>query len=248
MMELDPLFLTFLIFVAAILYSSVGHGGASGYLAAMAWMNVTPTVMKPTALALNILVATIATVKYRRVGAFSGSLFWPLVTTSIPLAFLGGRVSMPFDWYRVAIGLVLIYAAGYGLYYTYHDPKILDPLQTPARWLLFLSGGSIGFLSGLTGVGGGIFLSPLLLWNRWAEIRTISGVSAAFILVNSIAGLFGSFSQGITVSSQFPLWALAAIAGGWIGSEWGSKYFDRTTLYRLLSLVLGIAGFKNLFH
>jgi uncharacterized membrane protein YfcA len=245
-MELDTILLTSLIFLVAILYSSVGHGGASGYLAAMACIGIAPAVMKPTALGLNILVATIATVKYGQVGAFSLPLFWPLVTTSIPLAFLGGRFSLPADWYQVAIGLVLIYAAGYGLYRSYQVPQSLTSVILPARWLLLLVGGSIGFLSGLTGVGGGIFLSPILLFNRWAEIRTISGISAAFILVNSIAGLLGASFQGTTVSEQFPLWALAAIAGGWLGSEWGSQHFDRTTLYRLLSLVMGIAGLKNL--
>lgn len=234
--------LTILIFITAILYASVGHGGASGYLAAMALMGVSPTEMKPTALTLNIFVALIATVKFYRVKAFSFAIFWPLVIISIPCAFIGGTLALPPYLYKPVIGLILIYAAGYSLYRASHFSTYQT--VTVSKLSLLISGGVIGLLSGLTGVGGGIFLSPLLILNRWAEVRTISGISAAFILVNSIAGLLGTFSKGITLNSSLPFWVIAAVLGGFIGSEYGSEHFGNQTIQFLLAIVLAIAGIK----
>ncbi|MGL5035079.1 MAG: sulfite exporter TauE/SafE family protein [Microcystaceae cyanobacterium] len=234
--------LTILIFITAILYSSVGHAGASGYLAVMALMGISPTEMKPTALALNIFVALIATVKFYRVKAFSLAIFWPLVMGSIPCAFIGGTLSLPSYFYKPIIGLILIYAAGYSLYRT--GVFLAYQTVTVSKSNLFISGGFIGLLSGLTGVGGGIFLSPLLLLNRWAEVRTISGISAAFILVNSIAGLWGTYSQGMTLNPNLPLWGIAAILGGFIGSDYGSKYLSNKTIQFLLAILMAIAGIK----
>jgi uncharacterized protein len=231
-----------LIFVAAMLYASVGHAGASGYLAAMALFGVAPAVMKPTALALNILVAVIATLKFYRVGAFSWRIFLPLAAGSIPLAWLGGTLTLPGHVYKPLVGVVLIYAAWASLRRASAPPGGL--VGTPSLPVLFLCGAALGFLSGLTGVGGGIFLSPLLLFLRWAEVRTISGIAAAFILVNSIAGLLGVMRVAPALPEALPLWALAAVTGGFIGAELGSRRLGNAGIQRALALVLVIAGAK----
>jgi uncharacterized protein len=239
---MTDIFLTVLIFAAALLYSSVGHGGSSGYLAAMAILGVAPDVMKPTALVLNILVATIVTVKFHRAGWFQWSLFWPFAIASIPFSFLGGSLSLPSTFYKPIVGVVLIYAA-YRLFRTSQidTPIIAKAIPLPAA---LVSGGSIGLLSGLTGVGGGIFLSPLMLLMGWAPPKPTAGVSAAFILVNSIAGLLGHLSSVKSLPSAVPMWAIAAVMGGYLGAEYGSKRLGNVTLKRLLAIVLVIAGLK----
>ncbi|MGQ0762695.1 MAG: sulfite exporter TauE/SafE family protein [Acidobacteriota bacterium] len=235
--------LTVLIFAGALLYSSVGHAGASGYLAAMALLGVSAAVMKPTALTLNILVASIATVKFYRAGCFSFRLFWPFALASIPFAFLGGYITLPGHWYKTLVGVILLLAA-YKLFRIASQATGQGAVRHIPLWAGLLSGAVIGMLSGLTGTGGGIFLSPLLLFMGWAEIRQTSGVSAAFILANSISGLLGNISSiGSIPSSIFAL-APAAILGGFIGAEFGSKRLASAKLRRLLALVLIVAGFK----
>jgi hypothetical protein len=237
--------LTVLILVAALLYSSVGHAGASGYLAAMALLGIAPDVMKPTALVLNILVATIATIKFYRAGCFSWSIFLPFAITSIPLSFIGGSISLPSYLYKPIVGLILLYAA-YRLFRVNSAHGAIEIKSIPL-WSALLSGAGIGLLSGLTGTGGGIFLSPLLLFMGWAETRQTSGVSAAFILANSIAGLFGNLASTAYLPSSIPVWAGAAIIGGFVGAEYGSKRLGNVTLRRLLAVVLVIAGLKMIF-
>ncbi len=239
---MTELWLALLIFVAAVLYSSVGHGGASGYLAAMALFGMTPTVMKPTALVLNIIVAAITTVKFYRAGAFDRSLFWRFAIGSIPCAFLGGMISIPTQIYKPIVGVVLLYAsARLGFNSVQSEPK---ETKSPSTWLPIILGMAIGLLSGLTGVGGGIFLSPLLLLTGWAAVKETAGVSAAFILVNSIAGLLGYLTKLPTLPSGLWLWAIAAAGGGWIGAEYGSQRIGGKSLQRLLAVVLSIAGIK----
>lgn len=242
--DTDSLILAALIALAALLYSAVGHGGASGYLAAMSLFGLAPAIMKPTALVLNIAVASIALYKFYRSGAFSWRLFWPIALLSVPCAYLGGTISLPGHWYKPLVGLVLLYAAGRSFYCAKKYP--VYHVQTVAYPILMLVGAALGLLSGLTGVGGGIFLSPLLLFFRWAEIRVISGISAAFILVNSIAGLLGVLSKTSldVLPKALPLWALIAVLGGYIGAEYGSKRLASPTLQKLLALVLLIAGIK----
>ena len=234
-----------LIFAAAVLYSSVGHAGASGYLAAMALFGVAPAVMKPAALSLNILVAAITSWKFYRAGCFSWRIFWPFALASVPCAFIGGALSLPTTVYKPIVGVVLLYAAVW-LFRNARSTTLALTKPLPVVPALALGVG-IGLLSGLTGVGGGIFLSPLLLFMEWADTRQASGVSAVFILVNSIAGLGGHLSSLSSLPRSIAVWAAAAIVGGWIGAEWGSRRLAGTSLRRLLAVVLVVAGLKLMF-
>jgi len=228
------------IFLIAILYSSVGHGGASGYLAVMALLAVTPEITRPTALVLNVFVATIGTIQFYRAGYFSWRIFLPFAITSIPFAFVGGMITLPLPAYKIVLGAVLILAALRLAWNLKPDAKI----EEPDIIFALMIGGFIGLLSGLVGVGGGIFLTPVLLLMNWAETKTAAGVSAMFILVNSISGLAGNYSQLIELPSNVWIWVAAAVLGGVIGSTLGAKRFDSLTLRRVLALVLVFAGVK----
>ncbi len=242
-MELESIiFLAILIFIAAVLYSSVGHAGASGYLAAMALFGMTPIIMKPTALTLNIIVAIIATIKYLNAGRFSLRIFLPFALSSIPFAYLGGLILLPSIYYKPIIGIVLIYCTFLFIKEaTKYDYKIKPPLLI----IMVFFGAVLGFISGLVGVGGGIFLSPLLIILHWEEVKKVSGIASAFILVNSIAGLLGFMSSNTPeLPKGLLIWAVAAVIGGYIGAEYGSKHLTNTTIKRLLALVLLVAGIK----
>jgi uncharacterized membrane protein YfcA len=236
--------LAVLIFLASALYSSVGHAGASGDLAAMALMGVSPGVMRPTALVLNIFVASIATWKFYRAGYFSWSRFWPFAAASVPFAFLGGTINLPGHVYAVVVGMLLLYAAIRLLQTAQRKNPDATAVRRAHLWAALLTGATIGVLSGLTGVGGGIFLSPVLLLMHWAETRQTAGISAAFILVNSIAGLAGNVSSVHSFPTLIYVLLPAAVLGGYLGSEYGSRRLDPSNLRRLLALVLVIAGIK----
>ena len=244
-MTIEIVSLAVLFLLAAMLYSSVGHAGASAYIAVMALFGVVPAVMKPTALALNILVAFVATYKFYRAGRFSFELFWPFAVTSIPAAFIGGALTLPARWYDTIVGVVLLYAAIWMFRSAKTVAKVL--VHPPPMWAALACGLVIGLLSGLTGVGGGIFLSPLILMMGWAETRATSGIAAAFILVNSIAGLLGHVSSIANLPGALPVWGIAVVIGGWIGAEYGSKRLAIPVLRQLLSVVLIIAGMKMIF-
>src|SRR5688572_1249064 len=189
-MDSTPFLIIPAIFIVAILYSSVGHGGASGYLAVMAFLAVAPEVTRPTALVLNLFVASIGTVQFYRAGHFSWRIFLPFAAASIPMALIGGMIQLPTIVYKVVLAIVLCAAAARLAIKLKNDDQIKDP---PIA-LCLLIGAIIGLLSGLIGVGGGIFLTPVLLLMRWAETRVAAGVSVLFILVNSAAGLIGQYS------------------------------------------------------
>ncbi|HEV7646400.1 MAG TPA: sulfite exporter TauE/SafE family protein [Pyrinomonadaceae bacterium] len=231
------------ILLVAILYSSVGHAGASGYLAVMALLSVAPDISRPTALTLNIFVAIIATVQFYRAGYFDWRTFLSFAVTSVPFAFLGGMIHLPIDWHKKLLGAVLLFTAFRFLW----KFAATDEVKQVNLWLALGIGALLGLLSGLTGVGGGIFLTPLLLFANWAETKKAAGISALFILVNSIAGLLGIYTQIQTLPPTVWFWVLAAIVGGIIGSTLGSRYFAIMTLRRILSVVLVIAGVKLIF-
>ena len=232
--------LAILIFLVAALYSTVGHAGASGYLAAMALFGLAPEVMRPAALILNILVAAIGTIRFARAGCFSWRIFLPFAIASVPCAFLGGRIELPTEVYRRLVSVVLLFAA-IQLFRKASASQNM-PTKTPSPAIAVPVGAGLGLLAGLTGVGGGIFLSPLLLLMRWANPRTTAGVSAAFILVNSLAGLIGGWKGIGQLPAAAPLWAVAAIAGGALGSHVGSRKMTGPAIRRMLAVVLVVAA------
>jgi uncharacterized membrane protein YfcA len=234
--------LAVLILLMAILYSSVGHAGASGYLAAMALVGMHPDVMRPTALSLNILVAAIGTIQFARAGHFAWHIFWPFAIASAPFAFFGGRMQLPYHLYKAAVGAVLLFAALRLIHAA--RKKVEVPTKPISILAALVLGAAIGLLAGLTGVGGGIFLSPLLLLANWAPMRQTAAVSVAFILVNSIAGLAGNLASVQYLPPQIAVWAVAAGLGGLIGSQLGSRRAPPIVLRYLLSVVLVIAGCK----
>jgi uncharacterized protein len=243
-MEQD-LLLAALFFLAAVLYGMVGHAGASAYLAIMALVGVPPAVMRPTALVLNILVASIVSLQFARAGFVRPLAALPFLVGSIPAAFIGGAIVLPPEVYRPLVGVVLIFAAfRFGI--TASRPGEDFPPRAPIL-LAVLSGAVIGLLAGLTGTGGGIFLTPLLLAVGWAGTRFAAGTSAIFILANSISGLTGNIASVGNVPSSIPLWLGAVAIGGFIGSELGSRRLPAPWLRRGLALVLLVAGLKLIF-
>src|SRR6266850_1640692 len=233
--------------VAAFAYASVGHGGASAYIAAMALAGITPADMRPIALALNLLVSAIATYKFARAGYFRWRLFWPFAAVSIPLAFVGGAITLPGHAYKILVGVVLIYAA----WQLWRSARAGDEMRTvrepPLPWAMAV-GAALGLLSGLTGVGGGIFLSPVLLLLGWAGTKQTSAVAAPFILVNSIAGLAAGFTMKAAALPSY-VWILipAVLVGGWLGAEYGSRRFANPLVRRILAVALALAGAKLVF-
>lgn len=234
-----------LIFIAALLYSAVGHAGASGYLAAMAFLGTPPDTMRPTALLLNLLVATIGTIQFARAGYFRWSLFWPFALGSIPAAYLGGHLSLPGTAYRIVVGVVLVLSAARFIVTWRAPDRARNSVPAPVALLI---GAVLGLLAGLTGVGGGIFLSPVLLLAGWADLRTTAATSVTFILVNSAAGLLGQRAALSAVGDVAPAWAAAAVLGGLLGSWLGSRRLPNTGLRIVLAAVLAVAGLKLIAH
>lgn len=243
----EALLLAGLFFAAAILYSSVGHGGASGYLASMGLVGVAPAIMRPTALVMNIAVASISLYKFARANGFQWRLFLPFAITSVPMAFVGGRIQLSIAWFGVLVGAVLLYSAARLFTETMNvrvrAREVTGPPPVP---LALAIGAGIGLLSGLTGVGGGIFLSPLLVLAGWATVRDSAAPTAAFILINSIAGLLGLLTRHPTLPDALPYWVAAVIAGGLMGATFGARRLDNRALRRALAAVLLIAGGKML--
>ena len=249
----DSVTLGVLFFAAAVLYSSVGHGGASGYLAAMGLMGVPPQMLRPTALVMNVAVASISLLRFARAGSASGDqrmptnwrLFWPFALGSVPMAYLGGRIALPTRVHAVVVGLVLVYSAWRLFSETLQGSSNTAAARAlPSLPVCIAIGAVIGLLSGLTGVGGGVFLSPVIVLMGWASVRAAAAPTAAFILANSVAGLLGLLSRQPTFPEPLPYWVCAVIAGGLIGSWLGARKLDLTMLRRALAIVLLIAGLK----
>lgn len=236
------LLLAFCMFLGAILYTSVGHAGASAYIAMMALFSVPAAVMRPTALVLNILVAGFTSLRFAKAGLFRFRTLWPFLVGALPMAFLGGYIQIPGQIYRPLVGIVLLIAAARLLWPS--ELKSNREWSDPPLWIAILAGAAIGLLSGLTGTGGGIFLSPLLLFLAWSETRTASGVAAVFILCNSIAGLLGNIASVKALPPDLPLFAIAVLLGAVIGTSFGISKLAQQGVLKALGLVLIVAGFK----
>lgn len=243
-MEANLYLLEAAFFAIALLYSMTGHGGGSGYIAIMALLGMAPQEIKPLALWMNVIVATVATVQFYRAGYFRQSLFLPFILGSVPLAMLGGYLQLPTRWFNLLMGLALIFAA---LRIAVRQPAGMSP-AAPNFGLAIMAGAAIGLLSGLVGVGGGIFLTPLILLFGWGNPKEAAAVSAPFILLNSLSGLAGFSMHAAQAVPPGMVWlAAAALAGGLLGSHFGSRSMPMKAVSRALSVVLLIGGFKLLY-
>lgn len=229
--------------IGAALYSSVGHAGASAYLALMALFCVPPATMRPTALVLNIIVASFGSVRFFRAGLFRWRTLWPFLLGALPFAFLGGAIKLPGEIYRPLVGVVLLLSAARLLWP--REIRALRETHDPPLWLALLLGAAIGLLAGLTGTGGGIFLSPLLLFMAWSAPKPTSGVVSLFILANSMAGLLGNFASVQQLPASLPLFAGSVLAGALVGTTLGIR-LQAPIILKALGLVLIVAGVKLL--
>jgi uncharacterized membrane protein YfcA len=233
-----------LLFVVAFLYASVGHGGASGYLALMALFSFAPGVMKPSALLLNLFVSSVSFIQFYRGGHFKWKTFLPFAIASVPLSFLGGTISIDSVIYKKILGVLLIIPVLRFFFFKNVDPKDLRPSRTD---LSLIIGGIIGFLSGMIGIGGGIILSPVLLLLKWTDQKQTAAISAAFIFVNSVAGLAGQLTKGIQFSADMYGYVAVAFVGGLCGAYLGALKFPQNILKNVLACVLALAAYKLLF-
>lgn len=233
-----------LLAIVAFLYASVGHGGASGYLALMAIFSFAPETMKPTALLLNLFVAGIAFYHYYKAGYFNKKLFLSFAVASIPLAFIGGMIEVDAIIYKKILGVFLIFAI---LKMLNVFGKENEKIKDIKLWQGLVIGGIIGFFSGLIGIGGGIILTPIILLLHWGKMKEAAAVSALFIWVNSAAGLIGQVSSGVEISSQSFALVAIALVGGFFGSYYGSRKLENKSLKYLLAFVLIIASIKLFF-
>ncbi len=233
------------LFVGAV-YASVGHAGASGYLAVMALVGVETVAMRPTALAINVLVAIIAFSQFARAGHFRWQLFWPFAVTSAPAAFIGGLIDLPPRPLGAAIGLVLLLSAG-RMFWSAWRPRLSgDEPHSPPHAAALTAGAALGLAAGLTGTGGGIFLSPLLLLFNWADTKQTAAAASLFILLNSVAGLTGLAASGWRPDWELGVLAPAACLGGVAGAWFGSRRATPRALRLLLGAVLALAATKLL--
>ncbi len=231
---------------AALLYASVGNAGATSYLAVMSFFGLPHDEMRATALALNVIVASIAAYQFWRAGCCDGRLFWPFAVTSIPFSWLGGSLLLPARVYHTLVAVVLLYAAW---------RLLLQPSQKgpplaegpPPLGVSLAAGAAMGFVAGLSGLGGGIFLGALLVFSGWAEPRRAAGASALFNLVNSLAGLGGQLTLMVNLPPNIPLWGFSVAIGGWLGARLGSRHLASRRLQQILGVILFIAALRLLF-
>lgn len=239
-MSVSILFICILFAAVAFLYATVGHGGASGYLALMSLFAFTPDTIRPTALIINLAVSLVAFIQYYRSGYFVWHLFWPFAIASVPAAFAGSYINIDAGIYRKILAVLLLLSV---IKLSGFDLKINTEVKK-TKSIMLCCGATIGFLSGLIGIGGGIILSPLIILFKWADMKQTAAVSALFILVNSLAGLSALFSKGYSANYQVFLIGLIALAGGFAGAYFGATKFNNKVLRLLLSFVLVTASVK----
>ncbi|WP_298411539.1 sulfite exporter TauE/SafE family protein [Hydrotalea sp.] len=240
---MNEIWLYLLFFLVAFFYSSIGHGGASGYLAVMALLNFSPAVMKPTSLLLNTLVSFVAFVSFYRAGHFKSKLLWPLIAASIPFAFIGSIMPVSDLIYKKLLGAVLLISILRLLYQNAEKPLV----PTPKWYVLFLIGALIGLVSGMIGMGGGILLAPVLLLMRWSTQKQTAAICAIFIFLNSVSGMMGQIKTGFPLSTQIINIVIIVLAGGWLGAYTGSKKLNERGMKYMLAVVLIMASMKLLF-
>lgn len=243
MTETTSLLFMVLLFIVAFLYSSVGHGGASGYLALMALFGIAPESMKSSALLMNIFVSFTAFYAYYRGGYFKWKLFLPFAIASIPASFIGAYLTVDALLYKRILGVILILPIIRLFGFLGKEPEVEKSVN---HYAAFFIGAVIGLLSGMIGIGGGIILSPVILLLHWGKMKETACASALFIFVNSISGMIGLLSKGITIDPSVYLWVGVALAGGFIGAYFGSKKFSNPILKKILAFVLMIASIKLL--
>jgi len=241
--ELSEYITAGLIFIGAVLYSSVGHGGASSYIAIMSLMGTPIASIKPIGLILNIIVSSIASYRFIKNKLFNLKIFIPVVLGSFPAAFVGGYIQLPSETYRLLVGIILLFAGFQFLFNIFKYFKMKS--NQPVNFLFGLFAGAIiGFLSGLSGTGGGIFLSPLIVFLGWTSVKGASGTAAAFILFNSISGLLGNITSVSLIPNTIFLYVFAVIVGVLIGTQLGIRILNEHRMQKILGVVLIVAGFK----
>lgn len=234
----------FCLFIIAVLYSSVGHGGASGYLALMVLFGIEHQIMKSSALTLNLFVAGISFYNFFKQGYFKFSVLFPFIIGSIPMAFIGGNMNVDAHTYKIILGIFLFIAVSR----MFFSPKgEYETSKTPVFYIAVIIGAIVGFLSGLIGIGGGIILSPLLLLLKWSNLKETAGISAMFIFLNSTSGLLGLyFNQNFHLTTDIFIWALVGVTGGFIGGFFSSTKLSLNNLKYVLASVLLVASIKLL--
>jgi uncharacterized membrane protein YfcA len=245
-MSSSDIILPLVIFLIATIYSSIGQGGASGYLALMAVGGISAAQMRPTALALNILVSAMTGWKFLRAGHFSRSVFWPATIAGAPMAMIGALIDLPEALYKIMVAIVLLYASARLLQSTRKAAASGQLIRKPPPIPVAFAGGTIGLISGLTGNGGGIFLSPIMILAHWSDGKSAAGTSALFTLVNSVVGLLVVGSRMPQMPDYLPAWLAAAGLGAWIGSEFGLKGLTETAMRQLLAAALALAALRSL--
>lgn len=245
LMDIHFIFFLFMLAIIAFLYSSVGHGGASGYLAVMAIAGVAPLMMKQSALVMNLSVSLFSFIGFYKSGYFRLKLFVPFAIASIPMAYLGGTMTLSDAIYKKILAVCILISI---IRLLYQFKQNNETNREIPLWAGLLSGGIIGLLSGMLGIGGGIILSPLMLLMRWSKLKETAAVSALFIFVNSISGLYGQIQKGgFNLTEDLKFAVIATVVGGLLGSYFGSQKFNTPTLKYLLAIGLTIAGLKLLF-
>lgn len=241
--ELMLLFYLLLLLVA-FLYASVGHGGASGYLALGAIFDLAKEVMRPTALLLNLFVSLTSFIQFYRGKHFIFRIFFPLAIASVPMAFVGGRIDIDTGLYKIVLGILLLVPI---IRFLFFQNIRVDEIRKSSFLLSLIIGALIGFISGVIGIGGGIILSPILLLLKWTDQKQTAAISALFIFVNSLSGLIGQWTKGIAFSQHMVGYVAVAFVGGFCGAYFGAMKFNQNVLKVLLALVLTLAAYKLIF-